>query len=233
MDKRYNYYVRPYLEESILEKIKRITLNIIKSIAKFVTDIWSKLMQKIKELKQRFKDNPKVQSLLNKINNSRIMQTLVIAKRNKPKVERSGSVEEINKCKEEVEGARKTQEEEVENAKKILEQIKENDEDLDPILQTISNVAKNKDIKGIRRVLVIAIQNDQNFEKGYFDINLNYALKHVSETHLFESYDKKPLISNSKKEFNRDDYINAIYELKNNFCKERIADVKKIGQYVY
>jgi len=125
LDKRYNYYVRPYLEESMLEKIKRITLNIIKSVVKFVTDIWSKIIKKINELKERFKNNPQVQSLLNKINNSRIMQTINIAKRNKLKVERSNLAEEVNKCKEEVEGARKVQEEEVENAKNIFSKIKE------------------------------------------------------------------------------------------------------------
>ena len=125
MDKRYHNNVRPYLEESMLDKIKRVALNIIKSVVKFITDIWSKIIKKINELKERFKNNPQIQSLLSKINNSRMMQTLNIAKRNKPRVERANSVEEVEGIKEELSNARDIQQEEAEKAKGIFSKIKE------------------------------------------------------------------------------------------------------------
>ena len=35
------------------------------------------------------------------------------------------------------------------------------------------------------------------------------------------------------KNYNKEDFTKAVYELKKNFCMERIQDVKTIGRYVY
>lgn len=62
------------------------------------------------------------------------------------------------------------------------------------------------------------------------------ALKDVqSKINIMEDYNNKPLISEQKKleDMTDSDFSAAIYWLKENFCKERINDVKKIGKYLY
>ena len=44
---------------------------------------------------------------------------------------------------------------------------------------------------------------------------------------------KGSLISEGKTTYSEDDFADAVFLLKENFCKERIADVKKIGRAVY
>jgi len=44
---------------------------------------------------------------------------------------------------------------------------------------------------------------------------------------------KGDLISERKESFLEEDFEEAVFELKENFCDERIADVKKIGRALY
>lgn len=236
----------------MLDKIKRVALNIIKSVVKFITDIWSKIIKKINELKERFKNNPQIQSLLSKINNSRMMQTLNIAKRNKPRVERANSVEEVEGIKEELSNARDIQQEEAEKAKGIFSKIKEtidkkseknNPEwkwDSKNPERGVSNVTRKYTAEGniiaIRSSLITAIHMDENFEKGYFWNSVKYVENNIESSkrnQLFEPYDGEPLISASKDKFTEEDFVNAIVELKGNFCRKRVEDVKKIGKTLH
>jgi len=43
----------------------------------------------------------------------------------------------------------------------------------------------------------------------------------------------KPTISSQKSTFTDDDFSRAVFELKRNFCRERIEDVKIIGESLY
>ena len=50
---------------------------------------------------------------------------------------------------------------------------------------------------------------------------------------VYQEYDKKQLVSDEKSEYTAEDFSEAVFLLKENFCKERINDVKKIGKALY
>ena len=77
---------------------------------------------------------------------------------------------------------------------------------------------------------------DENFEKGYFWNSVKYVENNIESSkrnQLFEPYDGEPLISASKDKFTEEDFVNAIVELKGNFCRKRVEDVKKIGKTLH
>lgn len=100
------------------------------------------------------------------------------------------------------------------------------------IFDFLKDDIQRDDIKSLRRKLIIIIQNDQDFSKGYFETACRYINK---EDKIYEKLDKNvPLILNNKKDnFTKDDFIDAIYNLKQNFSRERVQEVKKIGKVIY
>ena len=94
-------------------------------------------------------------------------------------------------------------------------------------------LAKN-DVEGLRNVIGSLCYTSMDFSSGEFDAAIKYV--ESKGIKLKESYNGKPeLILNKKKlsECTEDDFGDAVFELKENFCTERINEVKKIGKYVY
>lgn len=111
-----------------------------------------------------------------------------------------------------------------------MEQIRAN--------ENVINSIKKKDKEAIKTSLYAIIMSDKRMENGVFDENLKYIeekIKENSEIDIYEKLDtnKKPLLSQEKSEYTRDDFTDAAIYLTENFCKERIDDVRKIGQAVY
>lgn len=98
----------------------------------------------------------------------------------------------------------------------------------------VKDCIERKDIIGLKGAFVAIIFSDRNFSSGNFDSTLKYV---VSETDLkiFESFDGSQLLSEKIKSGNvtEDDFEEAVYDLKINFCMERINDVKKLGEFLY
>ena len=88
------------------------------------------------------------------------------------------------------------------------------------------------DIEGLRRKIIILIQNDPTFEKNYFNDALDYL---KMDDLIFEkNNDSIPLVSSKKpSNYNDDDYVDAVYNLQKNFSKEKLNDVKKIGKLTH
>ena len=84
--------------------------------------------------------------------------------------------------------------------------------------ETIEKAIKSRNIQLLRESLGNICYIDANFSTG-------------------ELKDKKlegELITNQKTSpYTQDDFIEAVSKLKNNFCDERIEDVKKIGKMLY
>ena len=100
----------------------------------------------------------------------------------------------------------------------------------------IKECIDNNDVEGIRVALTTIIYGDRNFSKGEFENSLNYVVNTCGIREIFEELDTTaPLICNSVKgrNFNEDDFAEAVYELKVNFCRERIEDVKAISKVLY
>lgn len=92
----------------------------------------------------------------------------------------------------------------------------------------------NNDIRGLRGAFVAIILSDRSFSKGEFDETLNYI---YGETKLviLEGFNNEELLSKkiSVGNITEDDFAEAVYNLKVNFCKERIDDVKKLAKALY
>ena len=92
-------------------------------------------------------------------------------------------------------------------------------------------IAKN-DVKALREAIGSICYTNRDFSNGEFE----EAVKYV-ESKGIQLKDKvlkgNPTISNQKSDFTDEDFAKAIYELKKNFCDERINDVKTIGMKLY
>ena len=89
-----------------------------------------------------------------------------------------------------------------------------------------------KDIKGLRETVGNFCYTCRDFSDGEFDEMVKYIEKKglkLVEDHLIGN----PTISSQKTTFTDEDYADAVFELKRNFCQERISDVKTIGKKLY
>lgn len=94
-----------------------------------------------------------------------------------------------------------------------------------------NGIAKN-DVKALREAIGSICYTNRNFSNGEFFEVVKYV-----ESKGIQLKDKElmgnPTISSQKSEFTDEDFARAIFELKRNFCDERIQDVKMIGEKLY
>lgn len=94
-----------------------------------------------------------------------------------------------------------------------------------------NGIAKN-DVKALREAIGSICYTNRDFSnREFFE-----AVKYV-ESKGIQLKDPKltgnPTISSQKSNFTDEDFVKAIFELKKNFCDERIEDVKTIGMKLY
>lgn len=90
---------------------------------------------------------------------------------------------------------------------------------------------EQNDVRLLREAVGNACLVDRDFSKGEF----NNLVLFVQEKgiKLKENNLVGELISKGKTSYTDEDFASAVFELKENFCDERIADVKKIGRALY
>lgn len=98
--------------------------------------------------------------------------------------------------------------------------------------EIIEKGIETKDIALLREAIGNICYTCSDFSDGDFDRTVEYV-----ESKIIGLKDEKlmgnPTISSRKSEFTDDDFSRAIFELKRNFCDERIDDVKKIGRALH
>lgn len=101
--------------------------------------------------------------------------------------------------------------------------------------ETIEKAIKSKNIQLLREYLGNICYIDANFSTGEFDSTIRYIKNSgISEEELKDKKLEGELITDQKAiPYTQDDFIEAVSKLKNNFCDERIEDVKKIGKMLY
>ena len=96
----------------------------------------------------------------------------------------------------------------------------------------IENGIAQNDVKALREAIGSICYTNRDFSNGEFF----EAIKHV-ESKGIQLKDAglvgNPTISSQRSEFTDEDFAKAIFELKRNFCDERIQDVKTIGEKLY
>lgn len=92
----------------------------------------------------------------------------------------------------------------------------------------------NNDVRGLKGAFVAIIFGDRSFSSGNFDNTLDYVRRETN-LNVLESFDNGELLSKkiSNGSITEDDFEEAVYNLKVNFCKERIDDVKKLAKALY
>lgn len=96
----------------------------------------------------------------------------------------------------------------------------------------IENGIAQNDVKALREAIGSICYTNRDFSNGEFFEVIKYVeskgiqLKDVGLV-------GNPTISSQKSEFTDEDFAKAIFELKRNFCDERIQDVKTIGKKLY
>lgn len=85
----------------------------------------------------------------------------------------------------------------------------------------------------IKSCLKGIIYSDRSFSNNEFDDALEYIKS--SGVNLYKAYDGKELLFNEAKKsaLTDDDFTKAVFLLTENFCEERIRDLKNIAKIVY
>lgn len=95
----------------------------------------------------------------------------------------------------------------------------------------IEKALLENDVNRLREAMGDICYTNRSFSDGEFDQVLDYIGSKGID--IFDSQLNGKLISEGKTEYSDDDFARAVYELKKNFCKERVNDVKKIGKILY
>lgn len=90
----------------------------------------------------------------------------------------------------------------------------------------------NRDVKALREAVGSICYTCRNFSDGEFDAAVRYVESKGIKI-KDDVLNGNPVISGQKSDFTDDDFAEAVFELKENFCDERIEDVKKIGRKLY
>ena len=97
--------------------------------------------------------------------------------------------------------------------------------------EVINKGIAEKDVALLRDAIGNLCYTSRNFSSGEFDEAINLVLSKGIK--LKDEALVGELVSAGKTTFTKEDFTRAVFELKNNFCDERIADVKMIGKSVY
>ena len=98
----------------------------------------------------------------------------------------------------------------------------------------VQECIEKSDIRGLKGAFVGIIFSDRGFKSGDFDNTLSY-IKSKTNINIMEIFDNGELLSNkiNSGKVTEDDFGEAVYNLKVNFCEERIKDVKKLAKVLY
>ncbi|MCM1025882.1 MAG: hypothetical protein NC432_05575 [Roseburia sp.] len=89
-----------------------------------------------------------------------------------------------------------------------------------------------KDVGALREAIGSICYTSRNFSSGEFDEAIKYVEAHGIKL-KDDALAGNPTISSQKDVFSDEDFARAVFELKRNFCDERIRDVKTIGKKLY
>ena len=95
----------------------------------------------------------------------------------------------------------------------------------------IENGIAKRNISALREAIGNICFTSKDFSSGEFDEAINYVKSKGIDILDYELIGD--LVSKGKDTYSKDDFADAVFMLQENFCKERIADVKKIGRAVY
>lgn len=103
------------------------------------------------------------------------------------------------------------------------------------IVELVNKAISNNDERSATEYLCNIIYTDMNFSTDIFDRIVRRVRTEFPTAECFsQKFNGNPaLVSKTKTTFVKEDFSDAVFELKENFCDERIDDVKVIGKALY
>ena len=101
--------------------------------------------------------------------------------------------------------------------------------------ELIEECINNNDLGRLRNALGAICYTCRDFSDGNFDKAVHYV-EVTRGVKIKEKFNPEPVLiskTKSKDEFEKGDFGRAVSRLRNNFCDERIEDVKFIGKFMY
>lgn len=98
--------------------------------------------------------------------------------------------------------------------------------------EAIEQGIARRDIRALREAIGTICYLNRDFSSGEFDEAVRYVESKGIQLKDDGLIGELP-VSSQKSSFTEDDFGAAVFELKENFCNERIEDVKKIGKALY
>ena len=98
------------------------------------------------------------------------------------------------------------------------------------ISQELIEAADHADLTLMREIVAGRVYFCPDFSRPDFDDALEYVKSRGFD--IFQTLEGD-LIDHGQKHFTDEDFVNAVYELKRNFCQERIEEVKRIGKALH
>ena len=97
--------------------------------------------------------------------------------------------------------------------------------------EAVENGIANKDIDGLKETLGTMCYCDRDFSRNMLEDNIKYV--ESKGIKILEDELSGELVSDKKSNYDDKDFARAVFELKKNFCRERIEDVRKISKALY
>ena len=97
--------------------------------------------------------------------------------------------------------------------------------------EAIEQGIRNGDVQGLRAAIGSICYTSRDFSSGEFDEAIRYV--ESKGIKLKDDALEGEIVSEGKAVYADEDFARAIFELKKNFCDERIEDVKKRGRSLY
>lgn len=98
------------------------------------------------------------------------------------------------------------------------------------IMDKMKQAIQEDDRQAVLEVLTNISTVDPSFSSGTFDEALQYAEANFGKEKLYAKYDGGELYKGNT---DKADYGNAVIDMENNFCKERIDATRAFGQRLY
>lgn len=99
------------------------------------------------------------------------------------------------------------------------------------VLDTLKDCVRKQDIGGIKSVFFIILSRRPSPEK--INANLNYCFANgIDKNKLFVAHDGE-IFSDNVKDWNIDYYSKQVGKIRNNFSRERMAQVIKMADYLF
>lgn len=103
--------------------------------------------------------------------------------------------------------------------------------------ELVEKYIQDGEIENLREAIGTIIYNDRAFKTTRFEDAVKYIMNIPELSQFMEDFNSNPPLKSHSigkdQKITEKDFGDAVFDLKQNFCTERIEDVKKLGKHLY